>query len=316
MQGDRIVNGCYTRRGKVLRGLFRTIYVRIPVYGAVRQRQSRRAARPRNKNAGGVAGSNSFGGTLRNCGWLSGSADGAINYEASSSTSSDVVSFDSANKIVVSCMPDRAAIAVAKGASKTVTLKTMPSGKTLPSANLSGGITATVSPDATIAAATMNGSMATVTGKKAGTGAVELAFTLKPTYFNGSCDTTSGEIAMAPSVGLTVKDATGFSVDPVSLALGIKETKTIKASASSKWAVEDETIAAVSDIAGESIEVTGLTAGTTRITATNELGETAVCTVTVTATPTPVGGSSGGCSSGFGTLALLALMPMAWRRKK
>ena len=39
-------------------------------------------------------------------------------------------------------------------------------------------------------------------------------------------------------------------------------------------------------------------------------------TAIAAATPTPSGGSSGGCSAGYGVLALLALLPMAYYRNK
>ncbi|MDO5115531.1 MAG: Ig-like domain-containing protein [Synergistaceae bacterium] len=83
------------------------------------------------------------------------------------------------------------------------------------------------------------------------------------------------------------------------------------------WSSSNESVAAVN----ESGLVTAVAAGTATITVTTvDGGKTASCTVTVNGTPTPAptpsGGSSGGCAAGIGAMALLALLPLALRRRK
>ena len=79
------------------------------------------------------------------------------------------------------------------------------------------------------------------------------------------------------------------------------------------WSSSDGSIVTVD---GNGI-VTAVSVGTADITATAENGKTATCRVTVIAgAPQHSSGGCGGCSAGFGALALLAAVPLMFRRKK
>ena len=110
-----------------------------------------------------------------------------------------------------------------------------------------------------------------------------------------------------------------FTTDAITLAMN--ETITldytvVPANAKINWASNNPEIATV-DTNGE---ITPAAVGETVITAALDGYDTisASCTVTVTEDDTPqqTGGSGGGCSAGFGALALLAALPLLRMRKK
>lgn len=110
-----------------------------------------------------------------------------------------------------------------------------------------------------------------------------------------------------------------FTTDAITLAMN--ETITldytvVPANAKINWASNNPEIATV-DTNGE---ITPAAVGETVITAALDGYDTisASCTVTVTEDDTPpqTGGSGGGCSAGFGALALLAAVPLLRMRKK
>lgn len=78
------------------------------------------------------------------------------------------------------------------------------------------------------------------------------------------------------------------------------------------WSSSDESIVTVDDNG----IVTAASVGTADITATAENGKTATCRVTVIAGSPQHSSGGGGCSAGFGALALLAAVPLMFRRKK
>ena len=78
------------------------------------------------------------------------------------------------------------------------------------------------------------------------------------------------------------------------------------------WSSSDESIVTVDDNG----IVTAASVGTADITATAENGKTATCRVTVIAGAPQHSSGGGGCSAGFGALALLAAVPLMFRRKK
>lgn len=78
------------------------------------------------------------------------------------------------------------------------------------------------------------------------------------------------------------------------------------------WSSSDESIVTVDDNG----IVTAVSVGTADITATAENGKTATCRVTVIAGSPQHSSGGGGCSAGFGALALLAAVPLMFRRKK
>ena len=79
-----------------------------------------------------------------------------------------------------------------------------------------------------------------------------------------------------------------------------------------KWSSSDESIVTVDDNG----IVTAASVGTADITARAGNGKTATCRVTVMGGAPQHGSGGGGCSAGFGALALLAAVPLMFRRKK
>ncbi|EXG78103.1 Synerg-CTERM sorting domain-containing protein [Cloacibacillus evryensis] len=128
-------------------------------------------------------------------------------------------------------------------------------------------------------------------------------------------DPAKGAI-LDPAVLTVNKEKLTLSATELTLFVG--ESASLKASgyaagAALSWQSGDKSVAAIEG-SGAEVTVKALAAGTSDIAVSDG---TATVTCKVTVKPgTSGGGSGGGCDAGIGVIALAALLPFAWRRKR
>ena len=135
---------------------------------------------------------------------------------------------------------------------------------------------------------------------------------------------TAGGVSASCSVTTDVVHVESVSLDKTELQLAVGENATLSAAITPENATDKNVTWSSDDAAVATVDENGLVTahgiGTTTITATTaDGGKTATCAVTVSAQPQPApsgGSGGGGCAAGFGTLALLAVVPLLARRKK
>ncbi|MDO5116451.1 MAG: Ig-like domain-containing protein [Synergistaceae bacterium] len=276
--------------------------------------------------AGGVAGAND--GTITNCGWLNNTASADVG-ENGGSNPTNVVSLDAAqmNQVVTTVLPKGRNITLSVGITADAFVSYPGT-----AADMSGYFSVTSSDISPTGFATFNYSAwpGTLEGISEGRATLTASAAIKATDFStlhsASPAPVSGDTAVSLNCAVTVSSVavTGVTLDHATLTLAgtgatAQLTATVlpadAANRNVSWSSDNSAVAAV-DANGL---VTAIAAGTATITVTTEEGAfTASCAVTVSGapTPTPSGGSSGGCAAGIGAAALLALLPPALRRRK
>ena len=157
---------------------------------------------------------------------------------------------------------------------------------------------------ANVAASGDKGGSAVVTAVGAGTAVV----TATAGGVSGNCKVT---VEPVPATAVTIKGGETIEIKEggsYTLTYTLEpENSTDKA----KWSSSDTSVAEID----ENGTIRAIATGTATITATVGDGLTATKTIKVTQATTPPSHSGGGCSAGWGALALLALVPFAFRRR-
>ena len=154
-------------------------------------------------HVGGIVGQNHGGSTVSNCGWQKDDTHGVSadkHFNGEYGASFDVISYDagSADKVAVTCLPDKYSLTLTNGTSAEVALTTYPHNNP---GNIKSDPAPTVSPD--IASASYSDGRITVTGTAPGAGRVT-SITFRPTHFSGNLDGYSADVTLNPQIALTV----------------------------------------------------------------------------------------------------------------
>ena len=171
-------------------------------------------------DSGGVVGQN-YNGIVSNCGWLSGAGvpNVGIGLNNNVASTDHVVSYDSvaADKIVVACLPDPTSLTLTPNGTGVITLKTYPANTaTSFTTHLSGDVTLTVAPSDKATAAITGNTINVTAGSSLGSALLSMGLNLKPTWFNGTFDNVSTDVALNLAAFLSV-EATPPTITTTSL---------------------------------------------------------------------------------------------------
>lgn len=267
----------------------------------------------RTRGAGGITGYCYGDNTISNCAWNKNLSDVSVGYDLGT-TSADAVAFskEDANKLIVVCTLKNITVSpnntlealsfypgTAENASKYIRVT---------SADISNTDIAKIKHDA----ATIK-----ISGIKDGIAAIRAVVQMYPVDFKKMAPIIDNpkELSLASIITVSSIPVTGIVISEKSTSLKIGESKTLTATVEPNdatnqsiiWSSSNEKVVTVD----ENGKITAVAEGTATITVMTEDGSfSAECQVDVAA-----GGSSSGCASGVGALALLALIPLMLKRK-
>ncbi|WP_455759873.1 Ig-like domain-containing protein [Cloacibacillus evryensis] len=252
--------------------------------------------------------------TVTNCGWLDTSAENS--FGNGYGTAENVASFDAeamASKIVVAALPQEMRLDMTVGASAEAKLITYPAKGGTGLQNVALALPAEPAGLASIIYEAANSFK--VTALSVGNGLLSFSAKLLPTLFDGDFNKTADAVTLSPALSMNVRS---FALTPTTAAITVGSTTELTvsgeyAASGVTWSVTGNAVT-LDKTSGLVVTATGVKAGTATVTATTADGATATATITVTEK-----GSSSGCSTGFGGMAMLcalALLPLACGRRK
>lgn len=292
-------------------------------------------------NVGSIAGKAPNSWTVSNCAGLEGTADNLVGGGTSMSDSeAKVLTQEQINNTVNSVAFDKTHCAVKEGETAELTLALSPNASAI--FNEYASVTSAATDNSSTATATYRGNVITVTGVAEGETTLTVEVTLNPTDVT-TMKQNNSQHQMALTCAVTVTKDGGVTLSESSLEFNASgAAQEITASAPSSlgtvlswtWTSSNPSVATCEDLGGGVCRITPVGGGNATITveALTASGRTwtASCAVTVageetpepgpdpepTPEPTPEhhGGSGGGCSAGWGALALLAIAPLFLRR--